>query len=156
MEKKGNKIMEKKGNSTWVNLDDIRSLFSAEEIEARKKEILEEMELKRKKDFAAKELMKQERQEKKDKGWTSSAIGQELRINPPVDDIVSNIIEEVLNETLPPIPEPPKVPEDDPKAAEIIRLKEQLAALKAMETPEESAAEREPIAIEENIKEEGE
>ena len=115
--------MSKKGNSTWINLDDLRSLFSKEEIEARKKEISEEMELKRKKDFEAKELMKQARKEHADKGWNSSSIGQELRLNPDVEGILEEVMDQVI---------PKEEPEIDPKEEEIIKLKEQLAALEAI------------------------
>ena len=129
--------MSKKGNSTWINLDDLRSLFSKEEIEARKKEIMEEMALKREKDFDAKELRRKTEQELADKGWTSSNIGQVVREAldsaniPPMSEPEIEI----------PIPEPVIIePEEsiaeiideepiEPKAEEIAKLKEQLANL---------------------------
>ena len=128
--------MSKKGNSTWINLDDLRSLFSKEEIEARKKEIMEEMALKREKDFDAKELRRKTEQELADKGWTSSNIGQVVREAldsaniPPMSEPEIEI----------PIPEPVIIEQEesiaeiidgpiDPKAEEITKLKEQLANL---------------------------
>ena len=136
-------MSKKIGNSTWINLEDIRSLFSEEEIEARKREIIEEMELKRKKDFEAKELMKQARQEHKDKGWDSSKIGTEIRVNPDVQEVIDKAIKEVIEpEIIEPEEEKPVIIEEpieeekeeeeaeiDPKIEEIKKLKEQLDAL---------------------------
>ena len=105
-------MSEKKGNSTWINLDDIRSLFSEEEIEARKKEIMDKMALKRKQDFEAKELMKRARTELEDKGWASSTIGQELRVNPDVEDIINETIDMIIEPELVP-DEPEEIPEPE-------------------------------------------
>ena len=132
-------MSEKKGNSTWINLDDIRSLFSEEEIEARKKEIMDRMELKRKQDFEAKELMKRARTELEDKGWTSSTIGQELRINPDVEDIINETIDMIIEPEL-----VPEEPEEIPEPEIIEKEEEEPVIIEEKEIEEEEPEEEIP------------
>lgn len=83
-------------------IDDVSTLFTDEEIETRKKEILEKQALQRKKDFAAKELRIQERKELQDKGWASSNIGK------PTAEIIKEAFEAVKPKDIILEPETPK------------------------------------------------
>lgn len=160
-------IMEKeklpKGLSRIINLEDLTTIFTPDEIETRKRLIRERWEKKTLENHNAKELELAKKQELKDKGWDSSAIGQKLRIiGEIVPDEAPEELEEEAKEVLEKVIEPeiaviiePEEPEPEPIPLvnhEKEVLKEDLAD--ALNAEEAARTELERLKIDQQLQKE--
>lgn len=92
--------------------------------------IYESMQVSMAKSRAAKAALIAAKQKYEDDGWNSSRISPHQPVIVEEEEIVSEAFESEP-EPIPEVPEPPKIPEVDPKEAELIKLREQLASLQA-------------------------